>query len=331
MLKFKIIHSAFLFLILLECSESHKSVDRDIFESHASKTLSISMDTASLNGKKKWIGSGFLISPDGLALTCLHVISQNRPFVVRVGGQGKRYYAKLIAEDREKDIALIRLQSKESFDYFSLNENNISKRGSSYYTISAPFGLEDSFSKGMISDPIRIEIDANTPNLSFIQTNSPILEGSSGAALIDAEGNVLGMAQFQWRNSDWKQAGIGFALRMIHLKEFVISVKDTGLSKEELQAGIIEIPIVTDYLVKKLNLPTNKGLLVSYVVENSSADFAGIKRYDFIIKVENQTVTHVNDFVNSISNLKVGEKVLIHLIREGKIKTVEYVRNKTQP
>lgn len=330
-LKAKIIASVTLFLLLIDCSESPKQPNRDFFESHAAKTLSISMDTSSLNGKKKWVGSGFLISEDGLALTCLHVIADTKPFVVRVGGEGKRFFAKLIAEDRDKDLALIKLDAKESFSYFPLRLNQSVDRGDIYFTISSPYGLEDSLSTGIVSDPIRIEIDYNVSNLSYVQTGSPILEGSSGAALISENGSLIGMAQFQWRNPNWNQAGIGFALRTIHLKEFVGSIKNTSLSTADLQAGIVEIPIVTDHLVQKLNLPTNKGLLVSYVIENSSADIAGIKRYDFIIRVENQVVTQVDDFVKSISNLKVNEKVSIHLIRDGKEKTVELVRNKTQP
>lgn len=317
------IYPILLILLITICHCTSSQSNDEVFQKYAPRTVSISLDSEDLFGKKRWVGSGFLISKDGNVLTCAHVIGeQTKKLVLRVGGLGKRYFGKVIAMDLRKDIALVRLEAKENFDFFEINSNNKSKRGEAYFSISAPIGFEDSFSTGFVADPERIGVDSIDPELGFLQVNQSILPGSSGSALFGVRGNLLGMAQFQIRNSEHNQSGIGFAILPKYLNEFLSSVEDMEHPKTEILRGIVEVPVLTEFLIQKLDLPSNEGLLVSYLVEKSPAEKAGLKRYDFIIEVDGIKIKNNEQLFQRFKTVDSSERITLKIIRNRSEKTI---------
>ncbi|TGL39720.1 S1C family serine protease [Leptospira perdikensis] len=314
-MKFRV--SIFLFSVFFNlCRVQSKNPNQRIFEDNVSRTVSISIENEDLLGKKHWVGSGFLISKDGFLLTCAHVIGDyHKKFVVRLGGSGKRYLGKVITSDLKKDIVLVVLETDDTFDYFELNPTKRAERGQSYYSISSPLGLEESFTTGVVADPERIGVDSILSEISFLQLNQSILPGSSGAAIFDVSGNLLGMAQFQLKNSEYNQQGVGFAILSKYLSEFVSSVPLTKFSNDEIQRGIVEVPTITDFLVQNLNLPTREGVLISYLVEKSPAEVSGLKRYDLIVEINGKKISN-NDEMNSFfRKVARSERLQIKVIR----------------
>ncbi|MCG6141965.1 S1C family serine protease [Leptospira mtsangambouensis] len=307
---------SFLISFVFTCKTESKNPNQRIFTDFVSRTVSISIENEDLLGKKRWVGSGFLISKDGFVLTCAHVIgSYEKKIVVRLGGNGKRYLGKVIASDLQKDIALVSLETVDTFNYFSLDRIGKVERGDVYYSISSPLGLEDSFTTGMVSDPNRLGVDSIISEVSYLQINQSILPGSSGGAIFDGSGNLLGMAQFQLKNSEYNQQGVGFAILPFFLSEFVSSVKLTKYSKEELQRGIVEVPIITDFLAQNLDLPTREGVLVSYLVEKSPAEASGLRRYDLIVEMNGKKIGNNEEMCSFLKNLPNSERLKIKVIR----------------
>ncbi|PJZ44335.1 S1C family serine protease [Leptospira brenneri] len=302
--------------LFFSCKTESENPNKRIFSENVSRTVSISIENEELLGKKRWVGSGFLISKDGYLLTCAHVIGNyEKKIVVRLGGNGKRYLGKVIASDLQKDILLVGLDTDDSFEYFELNSDQKAERGESYYSISSPLGLEESFTTGIVSDPERVGVDSILSEVSFLQVNQSILPGSSGSALFDANGRLMGMAQFQLKNSEYNQQGIGFAILPKFLSEFVSSVKLTKFSKEEIQRGIVEVPTITDFLVQNLNLPSKEGILISYLVEKSSAEVSGLKRYDLIVEINGKKIRSNEEMNLLFKNSSPAERLQIKVIR----------------
>ncbi|MCW7468202.1 S1C family serine protease [Leptospira kanakyensis] len=307
---------SFFTFLFFSCKTESQNPNQRIFKDYVSRTVSISIENEDLLGKKRWSGSGFLISKDGFVLTCAHVIGNyQKKLVVRLGGNGKRYLGKVISSDFKKDISLVALETDDTFNFFDLNEKGKAERGQTYYSISSPLGLEESFTTGIVADPVRVGVDSIVSEISFLQVNQSILPGSSGAALFDVRGNLLGMAQFQLKNSEYNQQGVGFAILPKYLSEFLSSVSLTKFSKEEIQRGIVEVPTITDFLVQNLNLPTREGVLISYLAEKSPAEVSGLKRYDLIVEINGKKISSNEELNSFFKEVAHSERLQIKVIR----------------
>ncbi|WP_411823431.1 S1C family serine protease [Leptospira sp. 'Mane'] len=318
---FRFIRTLLSFVLILSfissCEKEANPTDpRNIFRSYVGASFSISLDSGPLEEPKVWIGSGFVFDKQGLGLTCSHVVPDDKKIVIRMGGTGKKFYARTIKRDHENDLAMLQIDNQEIPVVFNVANSYEPETGSPFYMISTSFGMEESFDSGFIANGSRLGADIFSPNLPFVQLNRMVLSGSSGAAVFDGNGKVLGVARFQLSSDGSKRDGIGFAIPSSVLREFVKSIPMAGRTKEEIQRGIVEIPILTAHLIGKLGLKYNEGVLVSYAEPGSVAEKAGIKRYDLVIRVNGNSIKGAEEFYTEMAKASRSEEVKLKIVRD---------------
>ncbi|WP_167884497.1 S1C family serine protease [Leptospira ilyithenensis] len=308
-----------IFFNFLSCDSNKDLSDpKKIFDTYVETSFSVSLDSGPLEESKTWTGSGFVFDKQGLGLTCSHVVPDDKKFVIRMGGTGKKFYAQVIKRDTDNDLAIVKWENPESEISLDISDSYEPETGASFYMISTPFGMEESFDSGIIANRSRLGADIFAPNKAFVQLNRMVLSGSSGAAVFDGQGKVLGMARFQLSSDGSKRDGIGFAIQAPVLREFVKSIPIAGKTKEEIQRGIVEIPILTAHLIDKLRLKQKKGVLVSYTEPGSLTEKAGIKRYDLIVGVDENVVDNAEDFYVQMAKLPSSKAINLIIIRENR-------------
>ncbi|BDA77944.1 hypothetical protein LPTSP3_g08740 [Leptospira kobayashii] len=305
----------------LSCDSNRDLPDpKKIFNSYVGASFSVSLDSGPLEESKVWTGSGFVFDKQGLGLTCSHVVPDDKKFIIRMGGTGKKFYAKVIKRDADNDLAIVQWEneSPKNQSVFDVIDSYEPETGALFYMISTPFGMEESFDLGIIANHSRLGADVFARDKAFVQLNRMVLSGSSGAAIFDGQGKVLGMARFQLSSDGSKRDGIGFAIPVTTLIEFVKSIPIAGRTKEDIQRGIVEIPILTAHLINKLRLKQNKGVLVSYTEPGSSAEKAGIKRYDLITGMNENQIANAEDFYSQMAKIPASQNIVLIIIRENR-------------
>lgn len=251
------------------------------------------------------IGSGFFIDGEGHILTCQHVIRGATEFIVQPGKSGKRLKAKLIKEDSEFDLALLESETDENKNAFiPVPKLNVPKEGTMYLSFGSAYGLPDSISFGIVSFSQRAKVDPFHPEKGFVQLSLPIYPGMSGGAVVDIQGNLIGVQRFTYNTSGNSPVGPGFAIPVGHVSNFLESSTQLRENKIHAQRGIVEIPFVTPHLVEKLKLPHPLGVIVSYVQKDSPAEKSGIQRYDFITHVNSKKVNSSAEFYREVGLIK---------------------------
>lgn len=323
---------ALLFTIFLSCSKSPQEVD-DLNEESLNVSLhlqnrlnvlvsKISPATVSVFPKgsspgSTAIGSGFYIDSEGHVLTCHHVIRGGSEFLIQPARSGKLIRAKLIKEDPESDLALLESANEEGqTPFIPVPKMNVPKEGTVYLSFGAAYGLPDSVSSGIVSFPQRSKVDPAHPEKGFVQLSLPIYPGMSGGAIVDLQGNLIGVQRFTYNTGGNFPIGPGFAIPAGHVSNFLESSVQLRENKIRVQRGIVEIPFVTPHLIEKLKLPYPLGMIVSYVQKDSIAETAGIQRYDFITHVRGKKVNTSPEFYREIAS-DPGE-VELEFFRNGK-------------
>ncbi|XDD50509.1 S1C family serine protease [Leptospira sp. WS92.C1] len=263
------------------------------------------------------IGSGFFIDSEGHVLTCHHVIRGGSEFLIQPSKSGKLLKAKLIKEDASFDLALLETETDgESNSFIPVPKANVPKEGTIYLSFGAAYGLPDSVSTGIVSFPQRSKVDPYHPEKGFVQLSLPIYPGMSGGAVVDLQGNLIGVQRFTYNTGGNQPIGPGFAIPAGHVSNFLESSVQLRENKIKTQRGIVEIPFVTPHLIQKLKLPHPLGVIVSYVQKDSIAEKTGVQRYDFITHVNGKKVNFATEFYREIA--AQSAECQIKLVRSGK-------------
>jgi S1-C subfamily serine protease len=283
-------------------------------------------------------GSGFVIDKDGDILTNAHVIQGAVKVTVQLADK-KVVTAKVIGKDTSSDLALLRIDP-DGLDLkpLVLGSSKSVQVGDPTIAIGNPFGLDRTLTTGVVS---ALQRQIKAPNGfgidNVIQTDAAINPGNSGGPLIDATGRVIGVnSQIETGNSGSAgNIGIGFAVPIDTAKQVIPQLKDNG-RVERAWLGIQTLTI--DGSLAKLNLPVTAGALVQFVQAGSPASKAGIKGGDIsaqidgndvqiggdiIQSVDGKTVTGADGLATLIGTRKVGDKVKLGVLRDGKKKTIE--------
>ena len=267
--------------------------------------------------KQRSLGSGFIIDPEGYILTNNHVVSKADKIVVKLE-DGKEYKAKIIGTDPKTDVALIKIKAKKPLKAVTLGDSDKIHVGDWVIAIGNPFGLSHTVTAGIISATGRVI--GSGPYDDFIQTDASINPGNSGGPLIAMDGTVIGINTAIVASGQ----GIGFAIPINMAKRIVPQLKKTG----HVVRGWLGVYIqdITPELAKKFGLKDDqKGVLVSKVFSDSPAEKGGIKQGDVIVKFDGKTVRSSHELALIVSQTKVGKKVDVEIVRDGKtvIKTVK--------
>ncbi|HRN41505.1 MAG TPA: Do family serine endopeptidase [Vicingus sp.] len=265
-------------------------------------------------------GSGVILSADGYIVTNNHVIDRTSTINVTLNNK-KTYQAELIGTDPSTDLALLKIDANglPSVSFGNSNELNV---GQWVLAVGNPFNLTSTVTAGIISAKARnINILSGNnsnglpPIESFIQTDAAVNPGNSGGALVNANGELIGINTAIQSNTG-SYTGYSFAIPSNIVQKVVNDLKEYGT----VQRAFIGVSIqnIDENVAKELNLKDLTGVYVNSVTKNGSAAKSGIKSGDIIKKVGNKTVADVPELQEQISQFRPGDKVNITIYRDEK-------------
>lgn len=274
--------------------------------------------------KAQGLGSGFVISSDGIIVTNSHVVrleGEKLADSVRIkfkndSSKSEGEEAQVIGIDSVVDTAVLRLKNKPSrvLAVAPLGDSSQLKVGEAVMAIGNPHGLSNTVTKGIVSAMGRDVI----PEISadFIQTDASINQGNSGGPLINLVGEVVGINTAIDPNGH----GLGFAIPINTAKRAVKDILEKGKSTHGY-AGVSLYPNFDADTAKSLGLKSADGALIEDVVAGGPADKAGMKAYDVVTKIGDRTVSTNTDFQKAVRENEPGKSVKVEYLREGKTQT----------
>jgi len=270
------------------------------------------------------LGSGFVVSKDGYVVTNNHVIDGADEIYVKFSN-GREYRTKLVGTSPEVDIAVLKIDSNETFKPLEFANSDQVQIGQWSIAFGNPLGLNDSMTVGIVSAAGRSSLGIEEIE-NFIQTDAAINQGNSGGPLIDITGKVIGVNTAIYSQSGGS-VGIGFAIPA----NLAMTVKDSIIAN-----GKFEKPYIGVYLgnldsnkVKALNLKSSNGVFIADVVPNGPAAVAGITKNDVITAVDGKEVNSAGAFVGEIAAKKVGQTIKLTVYRNGQATEVAVTLVKT--
>ncbi|WP_426101737.1 Do family serine endopeptidase [Massilia sp. TSP1-1-2] len=263
------------------------------------------------------LGSGVIVSPDGYILTNNHVIEAADEIRV-VLADGRKAPAKVVGTDPETDLAVIRIDER-SLPVMVLGHSDQARVGDVVLAIGNPFGVGQTVTMGIISALGRNNLHINHFE-DFIQTDAAINFGNSGGALIDADGNLLGINSAIYSQTGGS-VGIGFAIPVSTAKAVMEAIIKDG---QVVRGWIgIETQDITPELAESFSLARDKGAIIAGVVRNGPADRAGMKPGDILLTVAGKPVASTSETLKLIAQLIPGQKATMTLMRKNRETAVE--------
>jgi len=260
------------------------------------------------------LGSGVLVSPEGIILTNHHVISDASDIDVALA-DGRKLKAQVIGSDPETDIAVLKIEAKHLPTPITFGKIDSVHVGDVVLAIGNPFGVGQTVTSGIVSAMGRDHVGINTFE-NFIQTDAAINPGNSGGALIDTRGNLIGINTAIFSNNGGSM-GIGFAIPVSLAKQVMESILNNG-SVTRGWIGV-EPQSLSKELAESLGLPGNtEGVILSGVLEGGPADRGGAKPGDVLIAVNTHATKDVRQLLNQIAQLGPGNEATIKVLRKGK-------------
>ncbi|MWN31519.1 MULTISPECIES: Do family serine endopeptidase [unclassified Gilliamella] len=265
------------------------------------------------------LGSGVIIDAEkGYVVTNNHVIDNADKITVSLN-DGHEYKAKLIGKDPQSDIALLKLEDAKKLTAIKLADSDKLRVGDYVVAIGNPFGIGQTVTSGIISALARTGLNMNGFE-NFIQTDASINQGNSGGALVNLNGELVGVNTAIIAPSGGN-VGIGFAIPSNMVKNLTSQLIEYG----EVKRGVLGIKgnELTSDIAKAFDLDIQKGAFVSEVLDDSAAKAAGIKSGDVIISMDGKPVDSFAELRAKIATTGAGRTVKLGLIRDGKQITVD--------
>ncbi len=266
--------------------------------------------------KSQALGSGVIVSPDGYILTNNHVVKGAEEIKVILFDK-REFNGKVVGTDPRTDLAVIRIKAKD-LPTIKIGESRRLKAGDIVMAIGNPFGLNQTITMGIVSAVGRSNIGLADIE-DFIQTDAPINPGNSGGALVNSDGELVGVNTAIFSTSGGYM-GIGFAIPM----DMARNVMDSIIKHGRVIRGWLGVSIqnLTPELAKSLGIKQTEGALIAGVESKSPADKAGLKRGDLVIELSGKKVTDSTGLRNMVAGTSPGTKVDVRILRDGKEQTV---------
>src|SRR5688572_330180 len=274
------------------------------------------------NVPRQSIGSGVIIDGDaGLVVTNHHVV-QNADSIIVTLSDRREFNAMLVGSDAGTDVALLRVMADDAeFAELPIGDSSGLSVGDYVVAIGNPFGLGQTATAGIVSALGRSGVNIESYE-DFIQTDASINPGNSGGALIDINGQLLGV-NTAILSGTGGNIGIGFAIPSNMVRKVVEQLLEHG----NVQRGRIGIAIqdVTPGLAQALELATDRGALVTEIEPASPAEQAGIRPGDVIVAIDGKPVDNTADLRNEIGLIRAGGSVDVTALRDGERSTVRAI------
>ena len=264
------------------------------------------------------VGSGVIFKEDGYIVTNNHVIAGAKEIIVSLS-DGNTVNGTLIGTDEMTDIAVVKVDAK-NLPVATLGDSDEVVVGEPAIAIGNPMGLEfqGSVTVGVIS-ALNRTLDLNDRRVKLLQTDAAISPGNSGGALVNADGEVIGINSAKLATMGVE--GMGFAIPINTVKTIVAELMNKGyVARPYLGVTIFDKPTAARY---GYQLSIDKGVYVFQVGLDSPAGRAGFQRGDIILNIDGKEVNSVADVRNEVAAHKVGDKVKVLLDRDGKQETIE--------
>ena len=260
------------------------------------------------------LGSGVLVSPEGIILTNHHVISDADDIDIALS-DGRKVKAKIIGSDPETDIAVLKIDAKQLPSPISFGKIDSVHVGDVVLAIGNPFGVGQTVTSGIVSAMGRDHVGINTFE-NFIQTDAAINPGNSGGALVDTRGNLIGINTAIYSNNGGSM-GIGFAIPVNLAKQVMEAILTNG-SVARGWIGV-EPQNLSKELAESLGLPSStEGVVLSGVLEGGPAARGGVKPGDVLIAVNGNTTKDVRQLLNQIAQIGPGNVANLKILRKDK-------------
>ena len=258
--------------------------------------------------KTSALGSGFIISDDGIVITNNHVIQGAEDVFVRVNGD-QEFKAKILGADPGMDIAVLKIDSDEKFVPVKFGDSDKSRIGDWVIAIGNPFGLGGTVTAGIIS--ARNRSIGLSRYEDFIQTDASINQGNSGGPLFNMNGDVIGINTAILGQSG--SIGIGFAIPSNSADRVIKQLIEFGETKRGWLG--VRIQTVTKEIAEVEKLDKPRGALVASVADGSPSDKGGIKAGDIILEFDGKPIKEMVELPKIVAQTDVGKKVTVKVWR----------------
>ena len=256
------------------------------------------------------LGSGVIVSPQGYILTNNHVVEAADEILVMLN-DGRQTQAKIIGTDPETDLAVLKV-NLDKLPVMVMNNSEQVQVGDIVLAIGNPFGVGQTVTSGIISALGRNQLGINTFE-NFIQTDAAINPGNSGGALVDVQGNLLGINTAIYSKSGGSM-GIGFAIPVSIAKQVLEGIVKDGLVTRGWIG--VEPTELTPELAQTFNVNRQEGVIITGVLQTGPAFKAGIRPGDMLLAVNDHKVQNVAELLEQVSLLKPGVDAQLKILRK---------------
>lgn len=261
-------------------------------------------------------GSGVIITPDGFIITNNHVIDKSQELSVTLNNN-KTYTAEIVGTDPKTDIALLKIEADEALPVVTFGDSDNAKIGEWVLAVGNPFNLTSTVTAGIISAKAR-DLSGNASQ-SFIQTDAAVNPGNSGGALVNTNGELIGI-NTAISSQTGSYVGYSFAVPSNIARKVVNDIMEFG----NVQNGILGVigGTLNSKAAETLDVEDTQGYYIDSVVENSGAKAAGLQKGDIIKKVDNVLISKFADLSGHLKTKSPDDIVNVTYSRDGELKTI---------
>jgi serine protease Do len=260
--------------------------------------------------KRTGLGTGFIISEDGYICTNYHVVAGVDKISIKINNES--YDAKIIGLDERTDLALLKIDVKGKLTPVFFGDSDTVNVGDWSIAIGNPFGLDKTFTVGVISSAARRDLDLMGDSQTHIQTDASINPGNSGGPLLNIYGEAMGVNRMIYSQTGGN-IGIGFAIPINTAKNVLEQLK----IHKKIKRGFIGVQIVplTPEYASELGLKNNSGALVGQVTDGSPASKGGILTGDVIMSINGKEIKNFGDLINEVESTQIGKTLKVEVWR----------------
>jgi Do/DeqQ family serine protease len=275
--------------------------------------------------KRIGTGSGVIVSPDGLIITNYHVIEDATEIEVTTN-KNKTYIAEIIGSDPSTDLAVLKIKSDELLPFIPFGDSEVARIGEWVLAVGNPFNLNSTVTAGIISAKSRDLNDRDSKNQSFIQTDAAVNVGNSGGALVNTDGELIGI---NTAISSFTGGFVGYSFAVP--SNIVRKIFEDLIEYGNVQKGLLGVSgsALNAELAEKFEVNETQGFLIGEVIEGMGAAEAGLKNGDIIKKVDDVKINTFSDLTGYLSTKRPGEKVMVSYSRDNTREKITVTLKKT--
>ncbi|MGA0956188.1 MAG: S1C family serine protease [Flavobacteriaceae bacterium] len=275
--------------------------------------------------KKVGTGSGVIISPDGYIITNYHVI-ENSTEVIVTTNDNREYEAEIIGFDEVTDIAVLKIDTDSNLEYIFFGDSDSTLIGEWVLAVGNPYNLNSTVTAGIISSKSRDLNEFDQKNQSFIQTDAAVNFGNSGGALVNIQGELIGINTLI-QSMTGGYVGYSFAVPSNTVRKIFEDIIEYGDVQKGL-LGVRGVALRSSYS-KQLNVEETEGFYIDVIEPGFGADNAGLQKGDIIKSIDDVNINRFSDLSGYLSSKRPGDKVKVIYIRDKKLNTTSVTLKKS--